>query len=497
MGLIANALQLARPGGLPLPIGIGPAVPAGAGYEQYARDGYSRNELVFACIDVLATSAGEPHIIGRRSVDKDVERVVRGVLQAKHMPRHLVDRLLFNKGVIEEVNDHPVIQLLNRPNPFMTRSQMWGTVRMDRALAGNSFWYKARNGGRGKPVELWRMRPDKVKIEPDRDRYIKQYVYRPGGSETKELAPEDVMHFKNRHPLNEFYGMPPLMPIFPRVSIDNYMEEFVGTFFRNAGIPGGVLTVKRNLKQEDKDEIRNSIRRRFAGPSGWFNWVILDNTESTYTPTTMALGQRGLVVPELNDVNEARICMGFGVPLSIVGALSGQEASSYANKRQDWQVFWDMTMTPALREDAEVLNLNLVPEFGGLDEVAFDLSDIKALQEDSDKLHARARANVAGMIWTQEEGRAWTGVEPEARDGYFMIPSNVVPVKAGELDSVQQIEPAQLAARLLAGGRMALPAPEIVAEPRCPTCDRRVGANIQVGGELHCPRCKAEFTVAA
>ena len=66
-------------------------------------------------------------------------------------------------------------------------------------------------------------------------------------------------------------------------------------------------------------------------------------------------------------------------------------------------------------------------EFGGIDEVAFDISSIRALQEDEDALQERARKNVGAGIWSFEEGRLATGMDPAPAEGTFFIPSNLVP----------------------------------------------------------------------
>ena len=44
-------------------------------YERFAREGYTQNELVFACIEELATSAAEPRFIGRRRTPGGMETV--------------------------------------------------------------------------------------------------------------------------------------------------------------------------------------------------------------------------------------------------------------------------------------------------------------------------------------------------------------------------------------------------------------------------------------
>ena len=495
MGIIADTLRrLSAPRAFaPNPVAASLPVwqagsPAflGGNYLTYAREGYAKNEIIYSAIELRATSAAEPHIIGRRKVSQQRRRAIRSQLVARRVHAlqadYIVDQLR------EDVTDHPAIAVLNRPNPFMSRFRFWSTIIMHRDIAGNAYAWKMRDGRQVK--ELWVLRPDRVKVIPDRQNFIGGYEYR-NGQERVELAAEDVIHWKTRHPYDEYYGMPPLMAIAGRIDIDNYMRDFVGAFFRNGGNPGAVLAVKQKLSQEAKDEIRQKHRRQFGGSGGWFDLMILDQAEASYTPTTANLGARGLVVPELNAISEARLSMIFGVPLSILGALTGQESSSYANKRQDWQVLWDITLAPLYVDLSDTLNLSLLPDYGDLDEFVFDLSDVKALQEDTDKLHERARKNVQAGVWTLEEGRALTGVEPVASDGYYLIPANILPTPASSLDNVPSTVPAALVRALVAPYQVAMPT--VMAEVRCPACGRLVAKDVMGQPELYCPRCKETF----
>ena len=67
-------------------------------------------------------------------------------------------------------------------------------------------------------------------------------------------------------------------------------------------------------------------------------------------PVLSQMGQRGLVVPELDEINEARLAMPFGVPLSIIGARLGMASSSYGNRKSDREGFWDETLSPLYKE---------------------------------------------------------------------------------------------------------------------------------------------------
>ena len=503
MGIWAQALQpLIRGRRPPFPMQgstFSPISPTGnvAGFSR----AYSGNEIVFAAIEMLATSAGEPHITGRKlQRNSPTFQQESARLQAKGLSIRDAKERMIRNGFHRELPNHPLVRLLNNPNPFMSRGQMWGTVVMDRSLAGNAYLLKARVAGgpmEGAIAELWRLRPDRVKIIPDPKTFISGYEYRVG-SETVLLPPEDVMHFKTRNPLNDYYGMPQLMSIAGRIDIDEYQKGFLRSFYERGGVgPGSILTVKRSLNELQKEEIRGRFGQRFGGPNAVHEMMILDNTEGTYTQMGLNRGLRDALPQEIDAMSEARIAMAFGIPGSILGLRIGYESSSFANKRQDWAVFWDLTMVPLLSDLDDVLNLSIVPDFTGIDDVTFDLSDIRALNEDVDKIHDRWRKDLLAGGVSLEEFREATGLDPDIEVGTFYVPSNVNPMPAGEIDAPAEPPPVPQ-----------LPPPSEeqpqarMAEVRCKQirpngeiCGKLVGKNVALGAKLWCDRCNKEVIV--
>lgn len=381
-----------------------------AKYETYAREGYQANELVFACINMLATSAAEPVMHIRKP------------------------------GSDQWVSRHQLLNLMDRPNPFMDRFEFWATVIMHRALAGNAYALKVRSQS-GKVVQLWLLRPDRVRIVPDENRFIRRYEYTTSSPDPIILPVEDVIHFKTRNPLDDFYGMPPLMVIAGRVDVDNFMRDFVKAYFENAGVPGGMLVTKNKMTADKIAEIRSRFKHTY-GSAGWHDLMILDQTEASFTPMTSAMGPQGLVVPELNEISESRITMAFGVPLTLIGALSGAGNSSYGNKKSERESFWNETLKPLYRELVGPLNRGLVPDFFGVEEIAFDLSSVGALQPDLDTLHARIRSDFMAGYITRQEARTAIGREPDATDGVFLVPSNLTPVPVEDSNEPLALPPA-------------------------------------------------------
>lgn len=487
MGLIANAFNLAPPRQPSMSVASSSFSQPEGRYEQFARQGYAGNEIVYAAIELLATSAAEPRVVGKRwrrahptvrdavrnaglgnasyrkalgtrlkgaelAVIRDAESNYRAQLNARGIPHQYQTASLVRNGFIEQVVDHPLVTLLNNPNPFMSRFQFYATLIMDRYLAGNAYFLKVR-GPMGNVEELWRLRPDRVRVIPDKTKYISGYTYTVDNV-TVTYPASDVVHWKTRNPFSDYYGQPPLTAFMERISIDNYMRRFLSVFYERGGSgPGAILTVKGHLSDTMKGEVRERLRRLIGGPTGHTETLILDNTESTYQQMGLARGLTDALPKEINAVNESRIGLAFGIPGSILGLLIGYESSSYANKKADWQVLWDVTLTPLFSDLDDVLNLTMVPEFSGIDEVCFDLSSIRALQEDVDAIHKRARDNYLANIWSQQEARGITGVEPEpADDELFFLPGGAASVEYSDLgvppEPPAPPEPPQIASAL-------------------------------------------------
>lgn len=395
-------------------------------YNTYAREGYMTNALVFACIEELGSSASEPKMHAKQS-GAWRQHGDGGSTAANRLLDLFYGQKRFNGSTYYGVN------------PFMDVYEFWRTVILHRSIAGNAYALKVRSQS-GRVVELWLMRPDRVTIVPDATNFIRRYEYTPDGASPVPLAPSDVIHWKTPHPLNDFYGMPPLQAIASNVDLDNYSRDFVKRYFEKAGVPSGILTTKGRMSDEIKEEIKARFSADYAGSTGWHGLLVLEQSESSYTQLTQSLGAQGLVLPELNQISEARICGAFGVPLSLVGTVVGTEASSYGNKKSEREGFWNETLKPLYRELAGPLNRSLRPEFPGVEEIDFNLATVGALQPDQDTLHARVRADVAGGLISVEEGRGEIGYATDLPAGHtFYIPSNFTQTPSESVGEAVQV----------------------------------------------------------
>lgn len=405
-------------------------------YYRNAREGYMADEVVYACVEFRATSAGEPPVVAYRL------------------------------GSDEKLDSHPSLEILNHPNPFMGRSRFWASVLMSMDIGGNAYVEKVRSRA-GKVVELWPLRPDRMTVIPDRQTFIGGYHYLIGG-EPFWMPAENVIHFKSRHPLDDYYGLPPIAIGAERIDLDVWVRKFTRSFFQNAGVPSGLVNIVGALTESDRRMIQENFRGEFSGPTGWFKPLVLGPSQASYTPMgASTLGESGLALSDLNMINETRICGLYAVPVSLVPTMAGQTSKIAANQDVDHRQFWSNTMIPIFRDMDSTLTAALGDEYPDLDRFEHDLSKIAALQEDEDKKHDRWRRNYAGGLatWTEAREKMGLSAEPD-KPGMLLVPTLLSPTWSDDMLKEPEPEPATVVPpaggsgqALPAGQQRPLPAP--------------------------------------
>src|SRR5215831_1386346 len=373
-------------------------------YEQLTRKGYLGSEVVFACCQAIAKSAASPAMVAYLGHDYSNP---------------------------EPVIEHPALDILRRPNPWWTHYQMWASTVVALKISGNAYWERVRDRT-GKVVEYWPLRPDRMWVIPDAKNYIRGYEYRLG-SETYFLEPSDVIHFKNPHPLNDFYGLAPLSVLIERIDIDVWTREFTTAFFRNAGVPSGLLNIMRSVEPNEREIIRQRFRQQYGGPDGWGNVLVIDNGQASYTKLGMDPGTIGL--NDINQITESRICAVMDVPPSIIWTVLGHQSASglnNSNKQSDQTQWWTGALAPMYEDLAQQFTLASNEDYPDVDHFSFDLSGVPGYAKDEDSVHARVRADFAAGLVTWDQAVALLGYDAD-KPGWVVIPSTVIPTPSIQL----------------------------------------------------------------
>jgi HK97 family phage portal protein len=326
---------------------------------------YRKNELIFACVSLKADSASQPSL---RVYDQSDE----------------------------EIPDHPLRLLIQRPNPFLTEFDFFALTLIFLDLAGRSYWEKVRSRA-GQVVQLWPLRPDWMAPIKQGGKFIAGYQYKvPGLSQPVALDANDVLDFKLHDPLDFYAGLAPASVASRVGAVDSHATDFLKLFFENGGMPLGLLTTKQKLVDTQVADIRRRWKERYGGFNKWLEPAVLDS-DATYQ--RMGLDFKEMGFGDLDARSEARICMVLRVPPILVGAKVGLDRSTFANYGEARRAFWEDTLAPQFKRIRNECQNDLASEFDGDVELRWDLSEVPAFQEDRTARWGRATTALqAGAI---------------------------------------------------------------------------------------------------
>jgi len=389
-----------------------------ASYGNFAQEGYAGNELVFACIREIATSTAEANLC------------------------------LYDANY-DKIDNSPLANLIEKPATGQTQYEFLENLITHLQIAGNAYVLKER--ARVGVVSLMLLRPDRMSVIPGGG-----YSYEVGGK--KYMIPdEDIGHLKFPNPNNDFYGLSPLQVLAKQINLDTDATTFTKAFFNNAGVPSGILKLRRKLSHQDEaDRLRAAWRGQFQGNKNWHRIAILDE-DASYEKMGSTLGE--MEIPSLRNLSESRICSALGVPAILVGANIGLQRSTFSNYAEARESFWEETLLPLYRRIEQFMVGLLEPEFPReRGQLAFDFSEVRALQEDEDSMVNRqlVRAQIASQLitagFTPDAALQAAGIDDELEHTGFLPTSLSVlgqqPVQGKESKALTQAAAERLLAPL-------------------------------------------------
>ena len=301
---------------------------------------------------------------------------------------------------------HPLQRLLDSPNPFWSRSDLWRATETYLSLWGSAFWGLERDED-GSIAEIWPLRPDKMRVIPDAQRYIKGFVFVGAGSELVPYLSEDVVWMRYFNPLDEYAGLSPIAPL--RQSADMGMDALQANrkLLQNDSTPGIIIEMEGMPTDAEVSEFYARWESRFRG------------VDKTRRPALLSPGMRasnlGFSPRDMEYIESLRwsledVTRVFGVPKVMIGDLENTTFSNFSTARR---LFWEDTISAQLAFYREALHLRLLPHFGDDSlTVEFDLSGVEALKENEENKAKRRSIYVKAGIMTVDEVRGEMNLPP-------------------------------------------------------------------------------------
>ena len=302
----------------------------------------------------------------------------------------------------------PLARLLERPNEVWTQGQLLRATETYLALWGSAFWGIERDAA-GNPYELWPLRPDRVRIVPDRHRYVRGFVYEYAGDRAAYL-PQEIVWFRHTNPADEFLGMSSLSPARLAVDMGEEAVSFNRSFFRNSTMPSDLaITTEETPTEDEVDEFYTRWESRYRGSGKAHRPVLLARGMDA---KRLGISHKDMEFTEALRWSVEEVARAFGVPKVFLGQL---EDATLSNVETLERYLWRNTIVPELRLIEEAVNSAVTPlfeSFPGQRRVEFDLANIEALNEsENDRVDRDVKLVEAGII-TIDEARARRNLAP-------------------------------------------------------------------------------------
>ena len=378
-------------------------------YDDLAKEGYLKNAIVYRCVNEISKGASAvPFVI--KNGDQIVEQ-------------------------------HPLIDLLMRPNPLQSYSEFFNSLYGYVLLSGNA--YILRVGSElGAPKELHQLRPDRIAIKgggnpmPDRYEYVVNGQIRETYAVDQLNGFSELKHVKLWHPLDDYYGLSPMSAAAVEVDQFNMSSKHNVNLLQNGARPSGAIIFKPqddagfavNLTESQRQQLLTDMNNRFAGSKNAGRPMLL---EGDFDWKEMGLSPKDMDFANLKHMSATDIALCFGVPSQLVGVPDSQTYSNVAEARL---ALYEETIIPHLRKVASDLNEWLVPMFDERLTLEFDIDSIPALSERVKRTYENVTSAVREGIMTRNEARQQLNLEPiEGADDLY-ISANLFPISDGEVE---------------------------------------------------------------
>lgn len=324
--------------------------------------------------------------------------------------------------VYNEVNSHPLLDILDKPNPEATKSDFLYTTQSHKKLTGDSFWLKVRKNG--EVVYLRSLEPDKVELilsqptEAD-PAIITGYKYRDivdGKQISQNYRPEDIIHFKKPNPRNPFRGYGAVEALSETIDLDNLTSEVMMSYLKNGAIHNFALTTDQKVTDDQLRRLKAEMRAAISGPKNAFNVPIFGGGMK---PADISYSNKEQQLIDQLEWYRDKIMVGFGNTKASLGMIDDVNRASHESSLVEWK---RNTVAPDMAAIVNTLNEYLVPEFG--DNLILGFCD-PVPEDRGDDIVEATNLFKSGII-TRNEARGVVDYDADTNGDVYLTPTSSV-----------------------------------------------------------------------
>lgn len=364
--------------------------------ERVYKEGMQKVTWVARCIDAIAGNQARLPVVLRKDNSPEGE-----ILSGSKAKNSEILKLLNTKSNIGE-------------NSFIFRYRLSSQLLM----STRGVFIEKIYGRDGGVIGLNLLPPQSTAPIPDPKNFVAGYEVRMPNGSIINMKAKDVIWVRRPHPLDPYLSMTPLESAGIAVEIENLAKVYNRNYLLNDGRPGGLLVLRGEIDDDDKEELKSRFRGNIARAGA--TTVISSDDGADFVDTSAS--PRDAAYIQMRQITKEEILASFGVPESVIGNAAGR---TFSNAGEEIRVFWNETMLPHLEPIARALD--------ELDEqyyIDFDTSKVPVLILYEQERNRYLKEELGQGLISTNEYRIGTGrkeVDSDLADSLLMNP-NLTPI---------------------------------------------------------------------
>lgn len=365
---------------------------------KLALEGYCKNIIGYKCISLIASHVS---LMNYKLVQVD------------------------DNGTIQDViKNHPVLKLLKKPYPRMSKQAFLTRTASHKGIYGNYYIDLIHNVRGGKyiktpPNSLFPLRPDWMDVREGENSLPFSYTYN-SEQDKRIVYPVDVfgranlIHGLNFNPKSDYVGMSPLVACGYSIDLHNAISKEDLKLVQNGVRPSGILSVPAgvNLDKNQVDLLKNELKEKFEGAENRGRPMVLNNG---MTWTQISVNSSDSEINEKKKQAAMEIGLAYNVPMELLN----QTASKFDNLEAAYNQFYQDAVIPYANDIINELNDGLLPLYKDTDNLTLmpDFSHTEVMKKM--KLNTMKEINPITFISNNEKRQM---VDMEPMDGEDELP---------------------------------------------------------------------------
>ena len=320
----------------------------------------------------------------------------------------------------ERLSDHPLAQLIRKPNSWTTRYRFLDALVHDMAIFDLSYWLKVKSKD---GFSIIRLDPVATTPEGKDGGFYPEYFQFRGQKGMRQYPADQVIFFRGYcGGLSDIGGVSPIESLREVLEESWYSTTSRAQLARNGSRASGYLKRPPEAKwsTEARDRFKKDWQAQYTGygPQAGGTPILEDGMD--FIPAAMT--PKDLQYIESRKLTREEVAAAYFVPPPMLGLL---ENATFSNITEQHMMLYQDTLGPWLSMIQDEFALQLIPDMPDNENLYVEFNLEAKMRGRFEVRQAAIQSAVGGPTMTTNEGRALDNLPPIEGGDELIRPLNV------------------------------------------------------------------------